>query len=87
MALYMLLSHSYPLSQLQSKLAASDCLMLAGDGVYQLPLLSNHAELYVRAADIEQRGLNPADYKNATCINDNQWVELTLKHQPVVSLK
>lgn len=87
MALYMLLSNHYSLDKLQAVFTADDNLLLLGDGVYQLPLLSAYKELYVRKSDIEQRGLNATDFDNLKCINDSQWVELTLNHGPVVSLK
>lgn len=87
MALFMLLSDSYPLEKLQSVFSTNDSLLLIGDGVYQLPFLIGFEQVNVRQQDLQQRGLNAANFNNINCISDEQWVELTLKHKPVVSLK
>ncbi len=87
MTLYMLLSDSYSLEKLQVVFSTNDSLLLVGDGVYQLPLLASFEQIYVRNKDLLQRGLSADNYRNVRCINDEQWLELTLKHKPIVSLK
>lgn len=87
MALYMLLSNNYPLEDLVAVFESDDCLLILGDGVYQLPFLTHFKQVYLRNKDLQQRGLSADDYKNIRIINDEEWVSLTLKHQPIVSLK
>lgn len=79
-----LLSTSNPdkLNNMQSFLQTNDLVILLADAVYLAASLSLTNPLYARSKDIAQRGLTPA--ANLTLITDEQWVELTLSHQPVV---
>lgn len=87
MTLYMLLSNHYPLKQLEAIFQEQDELLVLGDGVYQLPLLGSFKQILVRESDLAQRGLSTTQFTNTVCINDEQWVEKTLHHKPIVSLK
>lgn len=87
MTLYMLLSNNYPLENLRTVFEPDDCLLVLGDGVYQLPFLSDFKQIYLRNKDMQQRGINPDTLNNIACISDEEWVALTLKHKPIVSLK
>ncbi len=84
MALHILMSPAphWP-AQLQPILSADDVLLLAGDGVYLLPFFHHLARVYVRERDLEQRGISLLP--SAQALNDTDWVNLTLAHQPVLS--
>lgn len=87
MALYMLLSENTSLEKLAAVFSEGDGLLLLADGVYQLPFLVSYETVYVRSKDLQQRGISIDGFKNAVSLSDEQWVELTLSQQPVVSLK
>ena len=87
MALYMLLTDNYPLEDLRTAFEADDCLLVLAHGVYQLPFLTNFKQIYLRNKDLQQRGLSTDNYNNTYIIDDEEWVSLTLKHKPIVSLK
>ena len=87
MALYMLLSENTSLEKLAAVFSEGDGLLLLADGVYLLPFLAHYKTVYVRSKDLQQRGISIDGFKNAVSLSDEQWVELTLSQQPVVSLK
>ncbi|MDP2546777.1 DsrH/TusB family sulfur relay protein [Oceanobacter sp. 4_MG-2023] len=72
-----------------------DGLLLIGDGVYLLAqdlVASTAIHLYYRHQDYDQRGLSDNDSPvnspaNATAVDDNDWVQLTLTHSRTVHWK
>src|SRR5690554_8080204 len=84
MALYQLQSATYSLDKLTAVYTDSDCLLLIGDGVYQLHSTAAFKSVYVRQKDLEQRGINTA-LEHIILVSDEEWVNLTLTHQPVRS--
>lgn len=85
MSLHMLMSAAphWP-ERLKQTVGPQDELLLVGDGVYLLPQLLGHPNLYVREQDLMQRGLT-TEHKGVTYVTDEEWVHFTLIHQPVVS--
>lgn len=84
MALHILMSQAphWP-ERLQAILNMDDVLLLAGDAVYLQPLFRYHTRVYVREHDVELRGISLLP--PAKALSDDDWVSLTLAHQPVLS--
>lgn len=83
MTLHILLSGSAQLpAQVLPLLADGDAVLLLGDGVYLQPHFAALSNLYLRQHDLQQRGIQASIGQT---INDEEWVALTLTHQPVVS--
>lgn len=83
MTMHILLSDSVQLPpQILPLLADGDAVLLLGDGVYLQAHFSSQTQLYLRQQDLQQRGIHAS---TGQTISDEEWVALTLTHQPVVS--
>ncbi|QQD24131.1 hypothetical protein GJQ55_06410 [Venatoribacter cucullus] len=83
MTMHILLSGSVQLPpQILPLLADGDAVLLLGDGVYLQAHFRSRAQLYLRQQDLQQRGIQAS---TGQTISDEEWVALTLTHQPVVS--
>jgi len=75
-------------------LASDDVLLLIEDGVYNatFPLqaslqsrIDSGLKVYVRALDVNARGIKTQVLPGMLLVEDREWVELCVKHQPLVS--
>ena len=75
-------------------LASGDILLLIEDGVYnatfplQADLQSKYdsgLNVYVRVPDVKARGIEAKILPGMILVEDVEWVELCVKHQPLVS--
>ncbi len=83
MTLHVLLSAAAHLpAQVSGLIREDDAVLLLGDGVYLQAHFSSQAQLYLRQQDLQQRGIQAS---TGQTISDEEWVALTLTHQPVVS--
>lgn len=83
MTLHILLSGAAHLpQQVLPLLTTDDAVLLLGDAAYLQQHFNGVSNLYLRQQDLQQRGVIAG---NGQTINDEEWVALTLAHQPVVS--
>jgi len=83
MTLHVLLSAAAHLpAQVSGLIREDDAVLLLGDGVYLQAHFRSQAQLYLRQQDLQQRGIQAS---TGQTISDEEWVALTLTHQPVVS--
>lgn len=64
-------------------LQPEDSILLIGDAVHLANQFLDLPNILVRQTDVGLRGINPPT--SVRSISDDEWVTLTLNHQPVIS--
>ena len=84
MTLHIVKSASAEVQSLLNKaVSAEDTVMLIDEGVFLTPdQLPNQAHIVYRQTDMQSRGLSTIGF---LCIDDDQWVELTIECQRTIT--